>query len=83
VPTLGVEQILERLDGSIHFLNGGSRTAPTRQQTLRATLDWSYSLLGDSERAVFRRRAVFADTFGLDAAEAVCAHNQVAAEHGT
>jgi len=42
VPALGVDQILERLDDSLHLLVGGSRTAPTRQQTLRATLDWSY-----------------------------------------
>jgi predicted ATPase len=75
---LSVDQILERLDDSIHLLVGGSRTAPTRQQTLRATLDWSYGLLGDGERAVFRRLAVFAGTFSLDAAEAVCAHGDIA-----
>jgi predicted ATPase len=45
VSTLGVEQIHDRLDNSVHLLVGGSRTAPTRQQTLRATLDWSHGLL--------------------------------------
>jgi predicted ATPase len=73
VQTLGLEQILERLDDSVRLLVGGKRTAPTRQQTLRATLDWSHDLLGDEERALFRRLAVFADSCGLDAVEAVCA----------
>jgi predicted ATPase len=79
VRTLGVDQILERLHEAIHLLVGGSRTAPSRQQTLRATLDWSYGLLGDEERAVFRRLAVFAETFDLDAAEAVIADTDIAA----
>jgi predicted ATPase len=79
VHALGVDQILDRLDDSIHLLVGGSRTAPSRQQTLHATLGWSYDLLGQGERAVFRRLAVFADNFSLDAAEAVCADTNVAA----
>jgi NB-ARC domain len=66
VGTLGVEQILERLDDSIRLLVGGSRAAPSRQQTLRATLDWSYGLLSEDERAVFRRLAVFAEGCCLD-----------------
>src|SRR5438477_589829 len=78
VRTLGVDQILERLDDSIHLLVGGSRTAPSRQQTLYATLGWSYDLLGERERAVFRRLAMFAESFSLDAAEAVCADSNVA-----
>jgi predicted ATPase/DNA-binding CsgD family transcriptional regulator len=76
---LGVDQILARLDDSIGLLVGGSRSAPTRQQTLRATLAWSYELLSDPERAVFRRLAVFADTFSLEAAEVVCADRHLAA----
>jgi non-specific serine/threonine protein kinase len=69
---LGVEQIVERLDDSFSLLVRGSRTAPSRQQTLRATLDWSYTLLEGSEPIVFRRLAVFAGGWSLDAAEAVC-----------
>jgi non-specific serine/threonine protein kinase len=72
VPALGVDQTLRRLDDSIHLLVGGSRTAPTRQQTLRATLDWSHSLLGDGERAMFRRLSVFAEGCDLEAVETVC-----------
>ena len=78
VPALSLPQILERLDDSVRLLVGGSRTAPTRQQTLRATLDWSYGLLSDQERAVFGRLAVFAAGCSLDAAEAVCAAGDVA-----
>ena len=76
--TLGVEQILERLDDSIHLLVGGSRTAASRHQTLRATLDWSYGLLSDDERAVFRRLAAVAESCSLDAAEAICVDGDVA-----
>ena len=78
VPALSLPQILEHLDDSVRLLVGGSRTAPTRQQTLRATLDWSYSLLSDQERAVFGRLAVFAADCSLDAAEAVCSAGDVA-----
>ena len=78
VSTLGVEQIHDRLDDSVQLLVGGSRTAPTRQQTLRATLDWSHGLLSDQERTLFRRLAVFAEGFDLDAAEAVCTGRNVA-----
>ena len=73
VSALSLAQILERLDDSFRLLVGGSRTAPTRQQTLRATLDWSHGLLSVAEQAVFRRLAVFAGGWSLEAAEAVCA----------
>src|SRR5207248_10991920 len=76
---LGVDQILERLEVSIRLLVGGSRTAPDRQQTLRATLDWSDALLTQSERIVFHRLAVFAGGWSLDAAEAVCSRDGVEA----
>jgi predicted ATPase len=72
VRTLAVEQILERLDDSIGLLVGGSRTAPTRQQTMRATLDWSYGLLGATEQVVLCGIAVFAETANLEAIQAVC-----------
>ena len=73
VRVLPVAQILERLDDALRLLTEGSRAAPTRQQTLRATLDWSYELLTAPEQAVFRRLAVFLGGCALEAAEAVCA----------
>jgi non-specific serine/threonine protein kinase len=73
VRSLSVDQILERLRDRFRLLVSGSRTAPTRQQTLRATLDWSYELLTDDERALLRRASVFAGGWTLEAAEAVCA----------
>ena len=77
VSTLGLVQILERLDDSFRLLVGGSRSAPRRQQTLRATLDWSHGLLSEAEQAVFRRFAVFAGGWSLEAAEAICADGAV------
>jgi predicted ATPase/DNA-binding CsgD family transcriptional regulator len=73
VKMLSAEQIAARLDDRFQFLTGGSRTAPSRQQTLRAILDWSYDLLPGPERALFRRMAVFTGGFALEAAEAICA----------
>jgi predicted ATPase/DNA-binding SARP family transcriptional activator len=73
VGALTPAQIVERLDDSLELLSGGSRTAMTRQQTLRATLAWSFDLLDGDEQILLRRLAVFAGSFGLDAAEDVCA----------
>jgi predicted ATPase/DNA-binding NarL/FixJ family response regulator len=70
---LSPEQILTRLDDAFAFLTGGSRTAPSRQQTLRATLDWGHDLLARPERILFRRLAVFSGGFDLEPAESVCA----------
>jgi predicted ATPase len=70
---LGLAELLERLDASLHVLVAGHRTAPDRQQTLRATLDWSHALLAPVEQVIFRRLSVFAGGWTLDAAEAVCA----------
>ena len=72
------ELLLERLDQRFRLLTGGSRTALPRQQTLRALIDWSYQLLNPAERAVFRRLAVFAGGWTLEAAEVVCAAEEVA-----
>jgi predicted ATPase len=66
-------QIVERLDDSLDLLSAGPRTAMTRQQTLRATLAWSFQLLDADEQVLLRRLAVFAGGFGLEAAEDVCA----------
>ena len=63
----------QRLDTALRVLTGGARTAPTRQQTLRATIEWSYDLLEPAERTVLTWLSVFAGGFDLDAAEAVCA----------
>ena len=75
---LPVEQIAARLDDRFRLLTGGSRTALPRQQTLRATIDWSYDLLSEPERALLRRLSVFAGGWTLEAAEAVCAAADVA-----
>jgi predicted ATPase/DNA-binding SARP family transcriptional activator/DNA-binding CsgD family transcriptional regulator len=69
---LAVEQVAQRLEVSLDLLTDGSRTAEPRQQTLRATLDWSHNLLSEAERALFRRLSVFAGGWTLEAAEAVC-----------
>ena len=55
---LGIEELAARLDGRFHVLTHGRRTALPRQQTLRATMDWSYDLLPNFEKAVLRRLAV-------------------------
>ena len=66
------EQIAARLDDAFRLLTGGSRTALPRQQTLRASIDWSYSLLAETERLLLQRLSVFAGGWTLEAAEAVC-----------
>jgi predicted ATPase len=63
--------ILERLEQVLPFLTGGPRDAPERQQTLRATIEWSYDLLSDAERVALRQLAIFRGSFLLDAAAAV------------
>jgi DNA-binding CsgD family transcriptional regulator/tetratricopeptide (TPR) repeat protein len=70
---LSVEQIVARLDHAYQLLTGGSRSALPRQQTLRAAMDWSYDLLPAHEQAFFRQLSVFAGSFSLEAAEAICA----------
>src|SRR5207245_2021169 len=59
VRALSVEQIADRLRDRFQLLNSGDRTAPLRQQTLRATVDWSYELLDEAEQMLLRRLAVF------------------------
>jgi predicted ATPase/DNA-binding CsgD family transcriptional regulator len=72
VRVLSVEQIQERLGDCLRLLTGSSRAKPTRQQTLRSALTWSYDLLTESEQVAFRRLAVFGRGWGLEAAETVC-----------
>jgi len=78
VRALGLEQILERLDDAFGLLVGGNRLAPSRQQTMRAALDWSYGLVAPLEQIVFRRLAVFVGGWSLEAAEEVCSGSGVA-----
>src|SRR6185295_1992191 len=60
VRALSVEQIASRLDDRLRLLASGERTAPARQQTLRAAVDWSYELLSEPEQILLRRLSVFA-----------------------
>jgi predicted ATPase len=78
VRTFSPAVLLSHLDQRLDFLTG-ARDAPVRQQSLRATLNWSYELLGESDQLLFRRLGVFSCVFRLDAAEAVCgdAHDHV------
>ena len=73
VRVLSPEQIARRLDDAFRLLTSGSRTALARHRTLRATMDWSYGLLGEREQVLLRRLAIFLGSFTLDAAESVCA----------
>jgi predicted ATPase len=72
VRVLTAAQMLERLSRSFDLLTGGARDLPSRQQTMRATVDWSYELLVPEERALFMRLGVFSGGWTLDAAEVVC-----------
>ena len=69
---LAVEQVAQRLDVSLDVLSGTNRTVAPRQQTLRATIDWSHRLLAEEEQKIFRRFSVFAGGWTLETAEAVC-----------
>lgn len=73
VKVLSPDEIRRRLDDRFRLLTSGDRTALPRQQTLRALVDWSYDLLSESERTLWRRLAAFAGPFSLAAAEAVAA----------
>ena len=72
VPALTPAQIASRLDHRFALLRTGARTAPARQRTLLATLEWSHDLCLHGERTLYRRLAVFAGGFTLEAAEAIC-----------
>jgi predicted ATPase/class 3 adenylate cyclase/DNA-binding CsgD family transcriptional regulator len=72
VRALTLAEILDGLRDHFMLLTGGARTAVRRQQTLRASVDWSHALLSDSERTLFRRLAAFMGGLDLDAARTVC-----------
>jgi predicted ATPase/DNA-binding SARP family transcriptional activator len=77
VRSLGVHELLARLDDRFRLLVTGHRDAPPRQQTLVAVIDWSWELLTEPERLVLRRLAVVAGGCGLPAAEAICAEGDL------
>jgi predicted ATPase/class 3 adenylate cyclase/DNA-binding CsgD family transcriptional regulator len=77
VRALSLTQILDSLHDRFRLLTGGARKAVRRQQTLRASVDWSHALLTESERVLFRRASVFMGGFDLDAAQFVCGDSAV------
>jgi predicted ATPase/class 3 adenylate cyclase/DNA-binding CsgD family transcriptional regulator len=77
VRVLGVEQIADGLGDRFRLLTGGARSAMPRQQTLRASVDWSHDLLSADEQTLLRRLAVFAGGWTLDAVEEVCADERL------
>ncbi|MGA9356501.1 MAG: LuxR C-terminal-related transcriptional regulator [Mycobacterium sp.] len=77
VRALSLTEIVDSLHDRFRLLTGGSRTAVRRQQTLRASVDWSHALLTETERILFRRLAVFLGGFDLQAAQAVCGDSRI------
>ncbi|HXZ09244.1 MAG TPA: winged helix-turn-helix domain-containing protein, partial [Paraburkholderia sp.] len=75
--TLGLQGIADRLDDRFQLLTRGARTALPRQQTLRATLDWSYSLLSGSQRTVLNRLSLFAGAFSMASAQALATTDEI------
>ena len=80
LPVLSPEQIDARLADRLALLTRGSRTQPARQQTLRASITWSYELCNQAERLLWARLSVFVGGFELDAAEDICADHKLAAD---
>ncbi len=81
--SMSLTDLADRLDQRFRLLTGGSRTALARQQTLQATVEWSYSLLNRAEQLLLGRLSVFAGNFDLDAAEAVCGFGDIQASDVT
>ena len=69
--SLSLAEVAARLDDRFRLLTGGSRTDPSRQRTLEAVVAWSYDLLSEPERELFRAVSVFSDSFALDAVAAI------------
>jgi predicted ATPase len=72
IKMLSPSAMLTRLESCLNLLTGGARDLPTRQQTLRGTVDWSYGLLNLAEQTLFRRLSVFLGGCTLESVEAVC-----------
>jgi predicted ATPase len=77
VDAYGVRQVADLLSTEFALTWPGRRTAPPRQQTLNATINWSHELLSDTERAVFRRLAAFVGAFSLEAAQSIAADGEI------
>ena len=77
IRALSPTEIVDSLHDRFRLLTGGARTAVRRQQTLRASVDWSHALLTEPEQVLFRRLSVFMGGFDLDAAQAVCGGHDV------
>ena len=80
IRTMAPEQVATRLADRFQLLTGGGRTTVPRHQTLRAVVDWSWDLLDEAERAVWRRFAVFTGGATLEAAEQVCSGSGISAD---
>ena len=78
--SLAVEQVAQRLEGSLEMLKSTGRSVAPRQRSLKATLKWSHDLLSEEERVLFRRLSVFAGGWTLEAAEAVCSGDGIQRE---
>ncbi len=72
IKTLSPQALLARLERRLDMLSRGARDLPARQQTLRSAIDWSYNLLDENAKTLFRRLSVFVGGWALEAAEAVC-----------
>ncbi|MEO8446884.1 MAG: adenylate/guanylate cyclase domain-containing protein [bacterium] len=77
IKILSVEKILENISNRFRLLTGGSRTALPRQQTLKALIDWSYDLLSENEKLLFRNLSVFTGGWSLEAAEQICSNEEI------
>lgn len=77
VKVLSIPHLAERLAERFRILTGGNRAALPRQQTLRALIDWSYDLLAESEKVLFRRASIFAGGWTLETASVVCVGDNV------
>jgi predicted ATPase/DNA-binding winged helix-turn-helix (wHTH) protein len=72
IKLMSPREILVRLRSQLKLLTGGPSALPARQQTIRSTVEWSYNLLEEDEKVVFRRLSVFGGSFTIEAAESVC-----------
>jgi predicted ATPase/DNA-binding winged helix-turn-helix (wHTH) protein len=81
VGLFGIREVASRIDDPLGLLTKGCRTAPLRHQTLRATLDWSYTSLSESERIALRRLAIFDRSFDLNSAVMELTSDTIAPAH--
>jgi predicted ATPase/class 3 adenylate cyclase len=77
VKVLSPKQLAQKLDERFRVLTGGDRSALPRQQTMRALVDWSYDLLSDDERTLFRKLSIFAGGFTLESASTICSDGAI------